>query len=99
MTRIQQGLLQTLFVVMFLAYSHAAGAGSFKSIEIYGPYTYHTSALICVKMHPLAPKREVHDPRIPFLEQKNGFPGVVLPVQDHYSPPGTWNRPMSGGGL
>jgi hypothetical protein len=50
MTRIQQGLLQTLFVVMLLAYSHAAGAGSFKSIEKYGPY--RTSALICIKMHP-----------------------------------------------
>jgi hypothetical protein len=80
--------VQTLFVVMFFPVqtlckpclgllhtpTHAAGAGSFKSIEIYGPY--RTSALVCVKMHLLAPKSEVHDPRIPFCVQKTGSLGL-----------------------
>ena len=99
MTRIQERLLQTHFVVMFLAYSHAAGAGSFKSIEKYGPY--RTSALrrwFVSKCTTLAPKREVHDPRIPFFGQKkNQVPWgcfahtrALQPTQHPESPDVRW---------
>ena len=73
-TRIQQRLLRTLFVHMFLACSHPpAQVPSNRSKNT--ALTVHRRWFVS-KCTLLAPKSEVHDPRIPFFLQKTGSLGL-----------------------
>jgi len=98
-TRIQQRLLRALFVHMFLACSHPpAQVPSNRSKNTALTVHQYIGVDLCQNAPCSRPKVKFDDPRIPFFLQKTGSLGLFCPyVEDPLQPPGTRNRPMSGG--